>query len=48
MDSVLEARRVDGSVEDFLASRGEVFVVHRGHDSGNTSYGCGSGLRRGL
>jgi serine/threonine-protein kinase len=35
----LEARKVDESVEDFLASLGEVFVAHRGHDSGNTSYG---------
>jgi serine/threonine protein kinase len=39
IDSLLQARKVDESVEDFLASRGEVFVVHRGHDSGNTSYG---------
>jgi hypothetical protein len=39
MDSLLEVRVVDGSVEDFLTSLGEVFVVHRGHDSGNTSYG---------
>ena len=37
--SLLDARTIDGSVEDFLASLGEVFVVHRGHDSGNTSYG---------
>jgi serine/threonine protein kinase len=37
--ALLEARQVDGSVEDFLASVGDVFVVHRGHDSGNTSYG---------
>src|SRR5229473_6470349 len=39
MDSLLEIRVVDGSVEEFLTSLGEVFVVHRGHDSGNTSYG---------
>ena len=39
MSSLLEARKVDGSVEDFLACLGEVFVEHRGHDSGNTSYG---------
>ena len=39
MDSLLEVRVVDGSVEEFLTSLGEVFVVHRGHDSGNTSYG---------
>ena len=39
VDSLLETRKVDESVEDFLAARGEVFVVHRGHDSGNTSYG---------
>jgi serine/threonine protein kinase, bacterial len=32
-------RRVDGALEEFLASIGDVFVVHRGHDSGNTSYG---------
>ena len=39
MDPLLEVRVVDGSVEEFLESLGEVFVVHRGHDSGNTSYG---------
>src|SRR6266849_894492 len=39
ISSLLEVRVVDGSVEDFLTSLGEVFVVHRGHDSGNTSYG---------
>jgi hypothetical protein len=39
MDSLLEVRVVDGSVDHFLTSLGEVFVVHRGHDSGNTSYG---------
>jgi hypothetical protein len=39
ISSLLEVRVVDGSVEKFLESLGEVFVVHRGHDSGNTSYG---------
>jgi hypothetical protein len=44
--SLLEVRKVDGSVEDFLASLGEVFVVHHGHDSGNTSYGVRIGAHR--
>jgi hypothetical protein len=48
MDSLLEVRVVDGSVEEFLESLGEVFVVHRGHDSGNTSYGVRIGFMRGL
>src|SRR6266571_7455345 len=39
ISSLLEARNVDASIEEFLASLAEVFVVHRGHDSGNTSYG---------
>src|SRR5438132_3290780 len=39
VSSLLEVRVVDGSVDEYLASLGEVFVVHRGHDSGNTSYG---------
>jgi len=39
VSSLLEVRVVDGSVEEFLESLGEVFVAHRGHDSGNTSYG---------
>jgi serine/threonine protein kinase, bacterial len=37
--SLVEVRKVDAGIEDFLSSLGEVFVVHRGHDSGNTSYG---------
>jgi len=44
ISSLLEVRVVDGSVEDFLTSLGEVFVVHRGHDSGNTSYGVRIGV----
>src|SRR5438132_11133670 len=39
VSSLLEVRVVDGSVDEFLESLGEVFVEHRGHDSGNTSYG---------
>jgi serine/threonine-protein kinase len=33
-------------VEGFLGQVGEVFVVHRGHDSGNTSAGVIVGGRR--
>ena len=41
--SLLDARHIDGPLEDFLAALGDVFVVHRGHDSGNTSYGVRTG-----
>lgn len=33
-------------IEGFLGRAGEVFVVHRGHDSGNTSVGVIAGGRR--
>ncbi len=33
-------------VEGFLGQAGEVFAVHRGHDSGNTSAGLSTGGRR--
>jgi serine/threonine-protein kinase len=36
---VLDINHISTNLEDFLAEIGQVFVVHRGHDSGNTSYG---------
>ena len=36
---LLDTPVFDGDIEAYLASIGEIFVVHRGHDSHNTSFG---------
>lgn len=39
MHPLLDVKRIPSDLEAYLAQVGQVFVVHRGHDSGNTSYG---------
>jgi len=36
---LLDANCFDGDIETYLASIGQIFVAHRGHDSHNTSFG---------
>ena len=46
MHPLLDVDRIDDDIEPYLQHLGEVFVVHRGHDSGNISYGVRIGTQR--